>query len=262
MVSLSRTVRVVFNPDSGAASLSTNGFGGQPAMVGLGRYYEFVVCCEGEPDPATGYLLNIKDIDRAVRDTVAPIVARACECEPTRDPVTLAHELREAADGALGPRVTSLFWKLTPAYGVEATMDHATSVLVRQQFDFAASHRLHVASLSDEANRAVFGKCNNPSGHGHNYRVEVAVRVPVDGSGPSLAVIETLVDEELIERFDHTYLNTDTQEFGPGGVNPSVEHIARVSYGLLAGPVREFGGELAWVTVWETDRTSCTFPAG
>jgi 6-pyruvoyltetrahydropterin/6-carboxytetrahydropterin synthase len=73
------------------------------------------------------------------------------------------------------------------------------------------------------------------------------------------------VDETIIQRFDHKYLNVDTQEFRAeaGGLNPSVENIAKVCFDLLAPAIRRAapGVELRSITVWETDRTSCTYPA-
>ncbi len=134
-------------------------------------------------------------------------------------------------------------------------------VQISQQFEFAAAHRLHCAELSDEENRRVFGKCNNPSGHGHNYRLEAAVSVPVNGSAPGFgfADLARLVDEQVLQRFDHKHLNLDTDEFA--GLNPSVEHIARICHEVLAGPVADAGGRLEYVTVWETEKTACTFPA-
>ena len=75
-----------------------------------------------------------------------------------------------------------------------------------------------------------------------------------------IARLETLVRETVVDRFDHTHLNLDTDEFAE--LNPSVEHIARVCHALLADPVRAAGGCLEQVTVWETEKTSCTYPAG
>ncbi|MEO0513600.1 MAG: 6-carboxytetrahydropterin synthase [Planctomycetota bacterium] len=263
-------------------------------MAGLGRYYEFDLRCRGTPDPDTGYLVNIKDIDRAVRSGVVPELAKLCEERPAADPVTLVGPFRRLAADALArsaptAEVVSLLWRLTPTYAVEARAPHedhsdkdlsgkdlsgkdqpakdqpegapVPDVIVKQQFDFAASHRLHVQTLSDDENRRTFGKCNNPSGHGHNYRVEIAARVPADGTGPSLAQIEPIVDETVIERFDHTYLNVDTEDFGDAGVNPSVEHIARRCHELLTPALAAVGAALETVTVWETDRTSATYPA-
>ena len=265
-VRLTRTVRCTFNPGQPPTDTGVNGYAGKPAMAGLGRHYVFDVVCVGEPEPDTGYLINIKDVDRATRSSVVPRVARAIEEEPTTDPASMMPELAKSLDETLPCALESLRWWLTPTFCVEIHMSDTNAVLMRQRFDFAAAHRLHVPSLSDEENRATFGKCNNPSGHGHNYQVEPVVAVRLDHEGPpfSLAHLEELTDQHVIERFDHTHLNEDTEEFGPAGDNPSVEHIAGVCYRLLAPEIESASGgraTLKSITVWETDRTSCTYPA-
>lgn len=269
LVRLNRTVRFAVNPPgTDAPTDDPNGFGGKPSMRGLGRHYELTVACLGETHPDTGYLVNIKDIDRAARTTVIPAIVDACHTAPATEPMTMLPDLLPALDGALGGIVKGLTWHLTPTYSVHSEKETLRVIILRQSFDFAASHRLHVAALSDEENRAVFGKCNNPSGHGHNYRVEPTVAVDLDkawasGGAPfGLAQLERLVESHVIERFDHTYLNTDTQDFGDAGVNPSVEHIAKRCYELLASEIDAASSgtaELRSVTVWETDRTSATY---
>jgi 6-pyruvoyltetrahydropterin/6-carboxytetrahydropterin synthase len=85
-----------------------------------------------------------------------------------------------------------------------------------RRYRFSASHRLHRAQLSEEENRALYGKCNNPYGHGHNYVVEVAVSGPVDratGMIANLADLDAFVESEVIEPFDHKYLNEEIAEF-------------------------------------------------
>jgi 6-pyruvoyltetrahydropterin/6-carboxytetrahydropterin synthase len=74
---------------------------------------------------------------------------------------------------------------------------------------FSASHRLHSNAMSEEANRATYGKCNNPYGHGHNYALEVTVSGQVDSNGMvcNLVDLDTLVENEVLERFDHMNLN-------------------------------------------------------
>ncbi|USN98206.1 MAG: 6-carboxytetrahydropterin synthase [Phycisphaeraceae bacterium] len=256
MLRLSRTVRFTIS-DSPTPGTGVNGFGGKPAMSGLGRYFEVDIRCEGEPDACTGYLINIKDIDDAVRTTIVPCLADASS---DTGPVRLVGTLLESVRSALPVAAASLAWRLTPFLELEARMGEQT-VLIRQRFEFSASHRLHVASLSNKENLRLFGKCNNPAGHGHNYRVEPCVAV--DPARPiGIDVIESIVDRRIIEPFDHKYLNTQTEEFSDdGGLNPTVEHIARVCFDRLCEPLRGVGGELRSVTVWETDRTSCTYPA-
>jgi 6-pyruvoyltetrahydropterin/6-carboxytetrahydropterin synthase len=83
-------------------------------------------------------------------------------------------------------------------------------------YRFAASHRLHTARLSEEENCRVYGKCNNPFGHGHNYMVEVSVSGKVDpatGMIANLADLDDFVRREVIEPFDHRYLNEEVAAF-------------------------------------------------
>jgi 6-pyruvoyltetrahydropterin/6-carboxytetrahydropterin synthase len=263
---LQRTVRFGVDADEAPRGVlaGENGFGGVPAMRGLGRHYELVITCRGEPDPVTGYLINIKRIDEAARSTVVPRIARACRETPGTEPAELLPELARLLAAEL-PSAERLAWRLSPTFSAEIFMNEPTHALIRQQFDFAAAHRLHVPTLSDQQNRELFGKCNNPRGHGHNYRVETAVRMRA-GAGErfSLADIERATQETVIDRFDHKHLNEDTREFAaPGGLNPSVENIAKVCYDLLVPAISERSrGEasLASITVWETDRTSATYP--
>jgi 6-pyruvoyltetrahydropterin/6-carboxytetrahydropterin synthase len=80
-----------------------------------------------------------------------------------------------------------------------------------RRYRFSASHRLHVASLTDEVNRETFGKCNNPHGHGHNYVVQVTYSGPIDaetGMVANLADLDRFAQERVLARFDHTNLNT------------------------------------------------------
>ena len=79
-------------------------------------------------------------------------------------------------------------------------------------YTISASHRLHSDALSVEANATTFGKCNNPHGHGHNYRIEVTVGGPVDpdtGMTIDMATLDAVVRKEVLDRFDHMNLNLD-----------------------------------------------------
>lgn len=132
-------------------------------------------------------------------------------------------------------------------------------VRLSQKFEFSASHRLHNPSLSDQANRDTFGKCNNPHGHGHNYEVQVTLAGEPDAGGVlvDVPVFERIVAEAAIDRFDHKNLNVELPEFED--VIPSVENIARAIYRLLKPRFSDSRGKLASVTVWETPKTSCEY---
>ena len=85
-----------------------------------------------------------------------------------------------------------------------------------RRYRFAASHRLHTARLSEEANRRVYGKCANPHGHGHNYVLDVTLAGPVDaGTGmiANLADLDPFVEREVLDAFDHRNLNEEIAAF-------------------------------------------------
>ncbi|RNC81513.1 MAG: 6-carboxytetrahydropterin synthase [Phycisphaera sp.] len=265
MVELSRTVRANLGGAHGVdLPQGSNGHAGQPAIAGLGTYYEFKVSCKGEPEPKTGYLVNIKLIDQAVRQSVLPRVQHELVKNPSQNPAPLVSELAKQLAPNLPVPLIALRWNLSPTLSLESHMDAPTEVLLRQRYEFAAAHRLNVPDLSPEKNAEIFGKCNNPSGHGHNYQVEVCVRVDLSGDHLSAHELDTIIDSQLIERFDHKHLNTDTVEFAEKtGLNPSVENIARVSYDILKPAIAAGSGNpsLKYVTIWETPKTSCTYPA-
>jgi 6-pyruvoyltetrahydropterin/6-carboxytetrahydropterin synthase len=263
---LTRAVRLVINPGDGD-SPTRNGYAGSPVPRGLARFYEFEARYLGRPDPITGYLVDIKAVDAAMTRAVAPLVAQACREHPEAEPADLLPGFAAALRSALPAELLGLRWRITPYYSVEVESDRPSTVLMRQKFDFAASHRLNVATLSEAENRALFGKCNNAAGHGHNYQVEPCIAVPAGQPSSrtfALMDLERLTDEAIIRRFDHKHLNADTPEFSErGGVNPSVENIAAVFFRLLDDAIRAQPKQavLRSLTVWETDRTSATFPA-
>ena len=106
---------------------------------------------------------------------------------------------------------------------------------ITRRYKFSASHRLHSERYSDGENRELYGKCNNPHGHGHNYVVEVAVSGPVNpmtGMIANLADLDAFVEREVIEPFDHKYLNEEVAEFRasvPTTENVCIEIFNRLS---------------------------------
>lgn len=98
---------------------------------------------------------------------------------------------------------------------------------VTRRYAIAASHRLHSPQLSDEENRRIYGKCNNPRGHGHNYSIEVSARGPADdatGLAVNVAALDELVRRQVLQPFDHSNLNMDTDAFQ--GIAPTSENLA------------------------------------
>lgn len=133
-------------------------------------------------------------------------------------------------------------------------------VAVYRKEHFNAAHRLNNLAWSAEENARVFGLCNNPNYHGHNYDLIVkVVGVPNPGTGYVLDMKELsiLIKEQVLDRFDHKNLNLDTVEFAH--LNPSAENIAIVIYGLLREKL-DLGLELK-ITLYETERNFVEYPA-
>ncbi|MEM9021346.1 MAG: 6-carboxytetrahydropterin synthase [Planctomycetota bacterium] len=262
MLELTRTVR--FNLTGDPADLESprhNTFAGWPAARGLGRYFELSVVCRGTADPQTGYFINIKQIDTAVRDHALPrLNARLAEpraaCETPMG--TLMHDLLVALQPDLRDSVAMIELALSPFSALAIRSNNMHRVQLKQQYEFSAAHRLHVPGKSDEENRAIFGKCNNPAGHGHNYRVQVVVDADIDADGRTLgsATLDAAVDRHCIQRLDHKHLNLDVPEFAD--LNPSVEHIAQVVWQMLVDQMPD-AANLAEISVWETGKTVCTY---
>jgi 6-pyruvoyltetrahydropterin/6-carboxytetrahydropterin synthase len=132
-------------------------------------------------------------------------------------------------------------------------------VAVFRKEHFNAAHRLHNPAWSDDKNQSVFGKCNNPNYHGHNYDLVVKVTgVPDPGTGYviDLKMLSDLIDENVLARFDHKNLNLDTKEFK--NLNPTAENIAMVIYDILRKKI-DSNLEIQ-IRLYETERNFVEYP--
>ena len=133
-------------------------------------------------------------------------------------------------------------------------------ISVFRKAHFNAAHRLHNPNWSDEKNRQVFGLCNNPNYHGHNYEMEVKVTGEVDpetGYLIDLKILKDLIYENIEQRFDHKNLNLDTEEFK--NLNPTAENICYVIWQLLRKRLDEKYEVV--VRLFETPRNYVEYPA-
>jgi len=125
------------------------------------------------------------------------------------------------------------------------------NVTFTRRYHFSASHRLDCEALSPQENRDVYGKCNNPHGHGHNYRVEVTVRGPIDpatGMVMNMADLDALVGGLVVERFHLANLNADSlfqQEV------PTTENLCRAIHRLVVAGLPQ--GKLDRIRIEETE---------
>jgi 6-pyruvoyltetrahydropterin/6-carboxytetrahydropterin synthase len=108
------------------------------------------------------------------------------------------------------------------------------NISLTRLYRFSASHRLHSPGFSDEENRRLYGKCNSPYGHGHNYIVEVTLTGPVDpqtGMIANLVELDPFVQREVVEVYDQKYMNEQVPEFQSSV--PTTENVAREIYRRL-----------------------------
>lgn len=125
---------------------------------------------------------------------------------------------------------------------------------------FNAAHRLYNPKWSDAKNDAIFGLCNNPSFHGHNYKLVVRVTGEVDpetGYVIDLKILKDIIDSEIMERFDHKNLNLDTEEFH--NTNPTAENIAFAIYTIIRKKLDEKFD--LHIRLYETERNFVEYPA-
>jgi 6-pyruvoyltetrahydropterin/6-carboxytetrahydropterin synthase len=124
-------------------------------------------------------------------------------------------------------------------------------VYVTRKAQFSASHRLYNPAWSDKQNAEVFGKCNNPNGHGHNYEIEITVAGDPGretGMVIDLKKLADIIEEEIIERVDHKHLNQDVDFMR--GIIPTAENLAMAFWKILAPKIRE--GSLVSIKLYES----------
>ncbi len=130
---------------------------------------------------------------------------------------------------------------------------------VYRKTHFNSAHRLHNPSFDDKTNQEVFGLCNNPNYHGHNYELIVKLVGDINeqtGYVFDLKLLNDIIKDEVLERFDHRNLNLDTIEFK--NLNPTVENIAKVIYDILRLKIdKAYDLE---ITLYETPRNYVVYP--
>jgi len=253
MIQLSREIRFSLTPQPEIGSVS-NSWAGWPSTNRIVPYLILKCVVAGNPDPQTGYVCNIKLLDDLLREVVTTTLI------PTYDRMLTAEEVlrtvwREANAGwELNLPIIAITLELSPYLKYEIGSESSSMIRLTQQFEFSAAHRLHCDEFSDEKNQEIFGKCNNPNGHGHNYVVEVTVARKVESdSGAVIALhnFESTVKRLVVDRLDHKHLNEDVEYFEK--VVPSVENIAIAIWDWLDGKFE--AAQLNCIRVYETPKT-------
>ncbi len=260
---LTRGVRFSINPFLSEEPEGANSFVSRPTGEGLAIFLELSVELAGKVDPATGFIVNVADIDENVRLYAVPVfVGRIKGDFRKAKHVTffaiaelLGSAWNQLCDKFGAARLSKLSLKLNPSRIVAIDSKDFKMVYFSEKFEFAATHTLWNNDFSKEKNLEVFGKCANPTGHGHNYIIEVTIKEPAGRDTFHISDFEGIVDNELIKIVDHKNLNLDVEQLGK--TNPTVENITVFAWNKLFG---KFGdASLHCVTVWENDKTYCSY---
>jgi 6-pyruvoyltetrahydropterin/6-carboxytetrahydropterin synthase len=264
---LTRQVRFSINPFLQADVEGANPYASRPAGQGLSIFFELSAGLMGDLDRSTGFVMNVLDIDETVRSLVVPLFAKRIKTDFREGRHIGLYELADVLKSArqilagkfCGAVLSELALKLNPfrklTLDCSRAMEDYDMIYFGEKFEFAAMHRLWNDKFSDERNFALFGKCANPAGHGHNYIIEVTVKTFPEGRDFCIGDFEKIVDDEFIKHVDHKNLNVDVSELS--GINPTVENLASFAWDRLIGKFDP--AKLHCVTVWETDKTSCSY---
>jgi len=263
MHKLARAIRFSVNPFLQDTANGFNSYTSKPSGEGLAIFFELYVVLEGDVEPTTGFVVNVREIDEQVRQCVVPIFVERIK----RDFRSAGHisisgicELLESAARKLAHRfnpsnLSQLSLALNPFRKVTLEGEDNPMIYFSEKFEFAAMHKLWNDEFSPERNFEVFGKCANPTGHGHNYVLEVTVSLPEDRDTFAIAEFQRLVDERFIKLVDHKNLNADIPEFTRN--NPTVENLTTFAWKKLAHAFTN--ATIHCLTLWETDRTYCQY---
>lgn len=213
----------------------------------------------GDLDPESQFLINIRQVDTIAWSLAAPLLNQA---PLASNPSMLLFSLFRTLSNAFKPlQLLELQLRCNPfsLYSAISCSNGDPMLLIHRRYEFSASHRLYNPQLTDAKNQALFGKCSNPEGHGHNYEFELAFTHSPDHT-PDFLMLDKLVQARILNDFDHKHLNKQVPEFQK--LIPTVENIARVLFERLNLDFPKEIGGLAKVKVWETPKTSAEYSLG
>jgi 6-pyruvoyltetrahydropterin/6-carboxytetrahydropterin synthase len=263
MHKLARQIKFAVNPFADSVQIGANSYCAKPTTNALGIYLALWVELESRVNPDTDFVVNVVDIDRVVRDNAVKIFDNFVKQKfIAKQEITIEHIaglLSEAwsvlENKFLPAKISNLTIELMPARKLAIKERNGNMLYFSEKFEFAASHTLWNKKFTETENDAVFGKCANRTGHGHNYIVEVCIKKSDKDNTLNAGEFEKVIKEQFIQIVDHKNLNTDILHFTK--VNPTVENISEFAFKSLTGKFT--GCNLDSVTVWESDRTFCTY---
>jgi 6-pyruvoyltetrahydropterin/6-carboxytetrahydropterin synthase len=264
MHTLSRQIRFSLDPFAEQQVQGFNSYASKPTGGDMGVYFSLWVDLASEPDPDTGFVINVSQIDHMVREQVISIfenmLHESFQAKQTPQISALVNALRQSwkkiKTSFRSKKLTQLSLELNPFRKITIQSEEAMMFIFSEKFEFSAMHQLWNDNFDNSKNIEVFGKCSNLAGHGHNYIIEVSVektKKSLDDHWQS--EFQKEVKEHFLDFVDHKNLNVDVPEFEL--LIPTVENLCSFAWQKLVKNLKN--AKLNRVIVWENDRTYCSY---
>ena len=230
-------------------------FGKCTSPYGHGHNYTLDVTIKGEPDPVTGMIMNMVDLKAIVGQVLEEFDHKHLNEDTLyfKQRIPTTENIVRVLWGLIAPRLPAeaalARLRLYELNDLWAEYDGADEASFSRSYIFSAAHRLHAAALSDDQNRAIYGKCNNPNGHGHNYTLEVTAGGALDGqTGMVIDMVELdRAVRGVLDGLHHRHLDREIAGFADQ--TSTGENIIVYLWGELASRLE---GKLQHLKLWET----------
>ncbi len=229
-------------------------FGGELSMgpsrdtASLAPTLKLWLTFSGECNSGTGLLVNVSHIKKAMRQELEAATIKVAS------PLDIINWSKDIMSGRFeGCNLQTIKLDLNEELSIISNIKEPEMIELTRKYEIAAAHQLYNNNWDAERNKKEFGKCSNPAGHGHNYLIEVSVKGLVNKTGRLLDVdsMDQIVNEKIVEAFDHKFLNTDNPEFLD--LNPTVENMVNIFWDILEGDFAP--AKLSKIKIWETPTT-------
>jgi 6-pyruvoyltetrahydropterin/6-carboxytetrahydropterin synthase len=232
-------------------------FGKCTSPYGHGHNYTLDVTVKGRPDSVTGMIMNMVDLKAIVGQVLEAFDHKHLNEDTPyfKQAIPTTENIVRVLWGLIGPRLPEgaalARLRLYEMNDLWAEYDGAEEAEFSRSYVFSAAHRLHAPALSEEQNQALYGKCNNPNGHGHNYTLEVSVGGPIDGAtGMVIDLVELdLMVRSVLDTLDHKHIDREIPAFAEQ--TSTAENLVVFLWDELA---QRLEGRLRHLKLWETNR--------
>lgn len=240
-------------------------FGPEASLWGHGHNFLWLLTLSGPIDFASGMIVNIKDLDAAMASVVTAVdhrflneeFAPLAGSQPTPEQLAIALWNQFLSALECWPAVRMECSRLEIQGDLAAEFTGGTTVYVTRSYSFSAAHRLHSPQLDETENLRLYGKCNNPHGHGHDYRLDVTIEGipdPVTGFVIDPRRLDQIVEQEILAVWDHRHLNEEVVPFAD--LVPTSENVVQVAWQQLFPRLE---GGLRRLVLHETPRSAFAY---